>query len=172
MDAQTFTSVLRGLSGMLPYGSKLDEAQCFVAWQTVPPMVRAQVTNDMWIYAAGQRKLDPSPAQELTLDMQLFRYLFRLENDMPNFGWGLKADLPERMARAHQFNPQPLSPYQLGHEHDHQLKLEGWGQRHEPHGVLAHVFDNHGSLPGRLNSAAEVAGKWFNLPQVKSNAKA
>jgi hypothetical protein len=171
MDAQTFTSVLRGLSGLLPYGSKLDEAQCFVAWQTVPPLVRSQVTNEMWIYAAGQRKLDPSPAQELTLDMQLFRYLFRLENDMPNFGWGLKADLPERMARAHQFNPQPLSSYQLGQEHDHQLKLEGWGQRHEPHGVLAEVFDGNGSQPGRLTSASATTGKWFNLPQARLNAE-
>ena len=170
MDAKTFTTVLRALSGMLPYGSKLDEAQCFITWQTIPPMVRDAVTNEMWIYAAGQRKLDPAPQQDLTLDVQLLRYLYRLENGMPNFAWGLKADLPQRMTASHKFNPQAASAYELGEENDDRLKLESWGRRHEPHGVLAAVFQPDGSTPGRLTGTQEIASKWFNLPKANDQA--
>lgn len=170
MDATTFTTVLRAISGLLPFGSKLDEAQCLLAWQTIPPQVRDEVSNEMWVYAAGQRKLDPAPLQDLTLDVQLLRYLYRLENGMPNFEWGLKQDLASRMAQPHKFNAQPVSAYDLGEENDQRMKLEGWGRRHEPNGVLAAVFDGNGSMPGRLTAAAEIADKWFNLPVSREEA--
>jgi len=65
----------------------------------------------MWAYASHQYLMDPKPSKDLAVHVSMLRYLFRLENDMPNYSWGLKTDLEHRMLHGHKFNPQPTKPY-------------------------------------------------------------
>jgi len=104
---QQFGDVLQALTRTLPRFKPWDATALALAWMTFPPKAKEELTLEMWVYAAGQRRLDPKPPDDVPLDLQLLNYLFRNENGRANVGWGLKADLPERMQHPSQFNPQP-----------------------------------------------------------------
>lgn len=120
LDPDHFRRTLQALADALPYGKQMSREGLLLCWQTMPAKVKAETTNAMWTYAAGQYVLDPDRPKETPVFLALLRYLYRLENDQPNFAWGLKADLPERMAQPDVFHGQPLAPYQLGPGHDDQ----------------------------------------------------
>lgn len=105
---EDFGKVLQALSRTLPRFKPWDETAMALAWMTFPEPAKQQLTREVWLYAAGQRRLDPSPPEDVPLDLQLLNYVFRNENGRANVEWGLKADLPERMSRPHVFNPQPV----------------------------------------------------------------
>lgn len=106
---EDFSNVLLGLSRLIPQYKALDAMALGLAWMTFPPKAKEELTLEMWVYAAGQRRLDPNPPEDVPLDLQLLNYVFRNENGRANVAWGLKADLPERMQRSHVFNPQPVA---------------------------------------------------------------
>jgi hypothetical protein len=105
---QEFADVLQALSRTLPRFKPWDSTAMALAWMTFPERAKQQLTREVWLYAAGQRRLDPDPPEDVPLDLQLLNYVFRNENGRANVEWGLKADLPERMQRPHVFNPQPV----------------------------------------------------------------
>lgn len=105
---QEFADVLQALSRTLPRFKPWDSTAMALAWMTFPEKAKQELTREVWLYAAGQRRLDPSPPEDVPLDLQLLNYVFRNENGRANVDWGLKADLPERMQRPHVFNPQPV----------------------------------------------------------------
>jgi hypothetical protein len=109
---QEFADVLQALSRTLPRFKPWDSTAMALAWMTFPERAKQELTREVWLYAAGQRRLDPNPPEDVPLDLQLLNYVFRNENGRANVDWGLKADLPERMQRPHVFNPQPV-PGQL-----------------------------------------------------------
>lgn len=104
---QDFSKVLQALSRTLPRFKAWDATAMALAWMTFPEKAKQELTPAIWLYAAGQRRLDPNPPEDLPLDMQLLNYVFRNENGRANVAWGLKADLADRMGRPHVFNPQP-----------------------------------------------------------------
>jgi hypothetical protein len=59
----------------------------------------------MWAYAVQQRLMDPAPDDKLPIFQQVLRHLYRLRDGMPEFAWGLREDLSERMASPHCFHP-------------------------------------------------------------------
>ena len=131
-----FGGTLAALSGALPFAKPIPTETFLLLWGSFPPQAKREVTPEMWTYAATQRCMDPSPDKELPLPFQLLRYLYRLENGMPNFEWGLKEDLPQRMAAPHLFNPDPRSlADQIAAEGVRKLD----GNRHEPAGALAQI---------------------------------
>lgn len=105
MNSATFTLGLRSLAASLPYGKRLEDDEAKFLWLTLPETVRDQVTDAMWAYAIAQRRMDPAPDKELSIEMQLLRYLFRVRDGMPAFDWGFKPDLPQRMAMPGTFHP-------------------------------------------------------------------
>ena len=105
---EDFAKVLQALSRTLPRFKPWDETAMALAWMTFPEQAKQVLTREVWLYAAGQRRLDPNPPEDVPLDLQLLNYVFRNENGRANVEWGLKADLPERMQRPHVFNPQPV----------------------------------------------------------------
>ena len=130
-----FRQTLTALSSVLPFAKPLGEEAWLLLWLTFPDHAKQHLTPAMWTYAAGQRLMDPAPAKELAIHLQLLRYLYRLENGMPNLQWGLKLDLAVRMAHVGTFHePEPRSLAD-------QVAAEGPpnvdGNRHEPAGVLA-----------------------------------
>lgn len=132
---ESFSQTLEALNSVLPFGKAINPQAWLLLWGTFPDHAKQHVTPAMWTYAAGQRLMDPDPAKELPIHLQLLRYLYRLENGMPNFQWGLKLDLAERMAHLGTFHqPEPRSLADV-------IAAEGPpnhdGNRHEPSGVLA-----------------------------------
>lgn len=108
MKASTYQMGLRALSSLLPYGKKITDEEALFTWAMLPESVKITVTDEMWVYACAQRRMDPNPDKELALDIQLLRYLFRIRDGQPAFDWGLKADLPQRMALGGQFHAPVL----------------------------------------------------------------
>lgn len=109
MNSTTFTLGLRALAASLPYGKRLEDDEAKFLWLTLPESVRDQVSDSMWAFAIAQRRMDPAPDKELSIEMQLLRYLYRVRDGMPAFDWGLKPDLGQRMALPGAFHsPVPL----------------------------------------------------------------
>lgn len=109
---QDFCSVLQALSRTLPRCKPWDELSLSLAWMTFPQKAKQELTREVLLYAAGQRRLDPAPPADVPLDLQLLDYVYRNRDGRACVDWGLKADLPERMSRPSAFNPQP-APGQL-----------------------------------------------------------
>ena len=131
----SFSQTLEALNSVLPFAKAITPQAWMLLWGTFPDHAKQHVTSAMWSYAAGQRLMDPNPAKELAIHIQLLRHLYRLENGMPNLQWGLKLDLAVRMAHVGTFHePEPRSLAD-------QIAAEGPpnvdGNRHEPAGVLA-----------------------------------
>jgi len=127
MKAKVFTQVLKTTYKISPYGKTLDENDLATLWLMLDPIIISSVTDEMWAYAANQYLLDPKPSKDLAVHIAMLRYLFRNENGMPNYTWGLKDDLSERMANGHRFNPQPTSPYLAGNDQKKEPALAGKG---------------------------------------------
>ena len=141
LSADTFCRTLQGIQSLMPYGKTLNEAALLIAWQTLPNNVRQQLTSEMLAYAAGQYLQDPEPPKDQPIHLALLRYLYRLENGRPNYQWGLKQDLQQRMASDGRFHPETVSEAALvaaGELPAHD------GPRHAPAGVLAQL--NGGAL--------------------------
>jgi hypothetical protein len=108
MNLHSFQMGLRALSTLLPYGKKITDEEALFTWALLDDSVKATVTDEMWAYACAQRRMDPNPDKELSLDIQLLRYVYRIRDGQPAFDWGLKQDLPQRMALRGQFHPPAL----------------------------------------------------------------
>jgi hypothetical protein len=108
LSLEHFSATLGALTEALPRGKRMGDATFALMWATFPARAKEDLTPEIWLYAAAQRLLDPNPMDELPLPMQLLNYVFRNENGRANVSWGLKADLPERMANPDRFNPQPV----------------------------------------------------------------
>ena len=129
MDANLFARSLAVLHRMTPYAAKISEEDAGFVFVCAPSQLRTQVTDAQWQWACAQFMSDPKPPKDMEVWKAVCRYLFRLENDQPNFRWGLKADLDQRMLKP-GFVPQTQSEYQLGDSNQD-------GPRHSPNGVLA-----------------------------------
>lgn len=112
ITVKDLTRVLEGLSCLLPMAKQLNESAVLLMWATFPEQAKEELTPEALQYAAGQRMLDPDPAKETPLHLQLLRYLYALENGQPNLRWGLKVKL-DRLPGAKQFNPSPKSQWEL-----------------------------------------------------------
>lgn len=120
INEQEFCNVLQALTRTLPRFKPWDAAALSLAWMTFPEKAKRDLTPQIWLYAAAQRRLDPAPKDDVPIDLQLLQYVYRQRDGQACIGWGLKADLPERMANANQFHAQPVHaqlPAQAEAEH-------------------------------------------------------
>ena len=134
ITAKDFAGAVGAISELLPYAKRPSVDAQLLLWTTLPPKVQEELSSHHLAYASAQLLLDPARPQELAIPVALLRYLYRLENGLPNFNWDLRPDLDQRMAGT-GFQPLPSSQLELeaqGHGgHD--------GARHEPGGVLAQL---------------------------------
>jgi hypothetical protein len=129
------TDTIELLAELLPYVRRPSGKAMALLWATLPPRVGLELTHKHLAYASQQYLLDPARPEDMPVHLGLLRYLYRLENDAPNFAWGLRQDLGQRMA-GHGFQPLPASQADLHAQHglpNHD------GARHEPGGVLANL---------------------------------
>ena len=134
ITAKDFAGAVGAISELLPYAKRPSVDAQLLVWTNLPIQVQQELSSHHLAYASAQLLLDPARPQELAIPVALLRYLYRLENGLPNFNWGLRPDLAQRMAGT-GFQPLPSSQLELdvqGHGgHD--------GARHEPGGVLAQL---------------------------------
>tara|TARA_R110002049_G_scaffold142746_3_gene304652 strand:- start:1435 stop:1836 length:402 start_codon:yes stop_codon:yes gene_type:complete len=119
MKANLFQLGLRSITAAQPFGKKLKDDEIQFLWLTLPQTVKDAVSDEVWAYACNQALMDPDPNKELPVHYRILSYVYRLENSQPNFEWGLKADLHDRMLSAARFNPQGLP--ELPAEHPDQF---------------------------------------------------
>ena len=149
LNSKTYAAILKAATQMDPYGKKLDDETIALMFMSLDDRVKQQVSDEMFMYAFKQHRLDPEPDKSLNIEQQLLQHLYRCENGAPNFNWGLRKDLPSRMAAAHAFHGQTKSPYELG---------EDLGQsepRFAPSGVLAQLAQ----LPGSNALGPDLSGE-------------
>ena len=117
MRAKVFETSLRALSALMPYGKKMTDEEIQFIWMILPASVKQTVTDEMWGFACMQRRLDPNPNKELSLDLQILSYVYRRRDGQPAFDWGLKQDLSQRMELPSQFHEDTASlPSTAGHQ--------------------------------------------------------
>ena len=115
LKRETYIQILKAASETTKFAKRLSEETLALLWITTPAKTRNEVTDEMLAYAFNQMRIDPNPPEDLGIDQQLYSYVYRCRDGFPAFDWGLKADLPERMATG-AFNPQPSSQYALGED--------------------------------------------------------
>lgn len=118
MRAKIFETSLRALSALMPYGKKMTDEEIQFIWMILPASVKQTVTDEMWGFACMQRRLDPNPNKELSLDLQILSYVYRRRDGQPAFDWGLKQDISQRMELPSHFHEDTAS---LPSTADHQL---------------------------------------------------
>lgn len=130
-----YTEAVEALAELTPFVRVPGPNALAILWATIPEQVRQELTPAHLAYAVQQYLQDPARPEGLPTHLALLRYLYRLENGLPNFRWGLRQDLAERMA-AVDFQPLPASEADLACQH----RLPNHdGARHEPRGLLAHL---------------------------------
>lgn len=149
LNGATFAAVLTAATELDPYGKKLSKETISMAYLTLADEVKQQITDEMFIYAFKQHRMDPAPDKDLSIEQQILQHLYRCENGAPNFRWGLRKDLPARMSASNTFHGQTKSPYELGED------LGGNEPRFAPGGVLAQLA----ALPGSNALGSGVPGR-------------
>jgi hypothetical protein len=148
------TDTIELLAELLPYVRRPSSKAMALLWATLPPRVGEELTHRHLAYASQQYLLDPARPEGMPVHLALLRYLYRLENDTPNFAWGLRQDLGQRLS-GHGYQPLPASQADLHAQHglpNHD------GARHEPGGVLASLTVL-ASLPGNDNGHPLTPGE-------------
>lgn len=129
-----FVDVVDALYELLPFSKRISTQAIALAWSSFPEPAKHQLNRAMLDYAAGQLLLDPAPDKEKPPHLALLRYVYRMGDGVPRFDWGLKADLPQRMASPGVFHNDPTSLADMVATGDAPA-LDG--RRSEPQGVLA-----------------------------------
>ena len=124
LSSKTFLLDMAAATEADPFGKKLSNETIGLLYMTLPDAVKQETTDEMFLYAFKQHQLNPAQDKDLPLHMQLFKHVYRVENEAPNFSWGLKADLGQRMLKPSVFHGQALSDYQSGADL-HQLPESG-----------------------------------------------
>lgn len=128
-----YAEVLDALAELVPFVRRPSTNALALLWSSLPAAVVQELTPRHLMYAAEQFVQDPRRREQLPTHLALLRYLYRLEGDLPNVAWGLRQDLPQRMARP-GFHPLPASQADLVAQ---QGLPDFDGPRQSPAGVLA-----------------------------------
>jgi len=114
MQLKTYQLGLRAVANVTPYAKRISDEEIAFLYMSTPSKIKDAVSDEMWVYAVSQYRMDPNPSKEMPLDQQLLSYVFRKRDGRPAFDWGIKEDLAERMATSHQFHDQPsIQPSRL-----------------------------------------------------------
>lgn len=130
-----YGELLDALAELVPFVRRPSTNAMALLWSTIPQQVGDELTPQHLAYAAEQFVQDPGRPTDLPTHLALFRYLYRLENGLPNFRWGLRQDLALRMSLG-GFHPLPASEADLIAQHG---LANRDGDRQEPSGVLDHL---------------------------------
>ena len=72
---EDFRRIITAINAVKPFSKPLGEESWLLLWTTFPQHAKQHVTPAMLTYAAGQWMMDPAPAKETPVHLQLLRYI-------------------------------------------------------------------------------------------------
>ena len=117
LSRDAFIDALSGLGELMPMGKTLSPKAIALAWGLFPIAAKELLDAEHLLYAMQQFLLDPQPARDLSITVQLLRYLFPTAapnvsstglcraGGPPILERGLRPDLPARMRQPDIFHP-------------------------------------------------------------------
>lgn len=108
LSEEDFTGSIACALEMLPMMRQLSTTTLAKMYMQLPSRVINELSLMLLEYAIKQRMLDPSPPDKIAFHMQLFRYVYPLENNVAVFDRGLRTDLRKRLSNPDIFyDPSP-----------------------------------------------------------------
>jgi len=108
LSEEDFTGSIACALEMLPMMRQLSTATLAKMYMQLPSSVVQDLNLMLLEYAIKQRMLDPDPPNKIAFHMQLFRYVYPLENNVAVFDRGLRSDLRDRISNPDIFyDPSP-----------------------------------------------------------------
>ena len=92
MNLQMFQLSMRAFSAVMPYAKKLGDEELSLIYMTLPDSVKSEVTNEVLVFAIKKAMEEMDPNKEIPLHMRVLSHIYRKENGMPNFDWGLNIE--------------------------------------------------------------------------------
>ena len=116
ISLEEFQAALSGLQNLLPMARPLGAAAMVLAWDSFPLQAKADLTDEILLFAIQQRLQDPTPPRDVAPHLSLLRYCYPCERtirrergeevitDSPILERGLRKDLAQRMAAPDRFH--------------------------------------------------------------------
>jgi hypothetical protein len=119
ISEQEFTSSLVCALEMLPMMRQLSPMTLATIYVQLPKKVIQELSLMIMQYAIKQRMIDPYPPKDMAFHMQLFRYIYPIEDDIAILACGLRQDLKDRMSNPNIFHdPSPKREEFMSRSHD------------------------------------------------------
>jgi hypothetical protein len=119
ISEEDFTGLIACALEMLPMMRQLSTTTLAMIYVQLPRKTIEELNSVLLQYAIKQRLLDPSPPNNMAFHMQLFRYLYPLENNAVVFERGFRSDLRERISKPDTFHdPSPQREEFMSPNHD------------------------------------------------------
>jgi hypothetical protein len=119
LSEEDFTGSIACALEMLPMMRQLSTTTLAKMYMQLPSSVVQDLNLMLLEYAIKQRMLDPDPPNKIAFHMQLFRYVYPLENNVAVFDRGLRSDLRDRISNPDIFyDPSPQREEFMTPNHD------------------------------------------------------
>ena len=116
MKEEAFSLGLRVITASIPYMKKLGEDEIKGLWFLLDDQIKRDVPDEAWLWAVKIRLSERSADKDQPITWQVLRHLYRLENGTPNFRWGLKEDLKERISLCSTYADIDRRAFDIGHD--------------------------------------------------------
>ena len=108
ISEEDFTGSIACALEMLPMMRQLSTTTLATIYVQLPRNVIQELNPIILQYAIKQRMIDPNPPNSMAFHVQLFRYIYPIENNVPVLSRGLRDNLRERISNPDTFyDPSP-----------------------------------------------------------------
>ena len=76
MQLKTHQLGLRAAANVTPYAKRISDEEIAFLYMSTPSKIKDAVSDEAWVYAVSQYRMDPNPSKEMPLDQQLLSYVF------------------------------------------------------------------------------------------------
>jgi hypothetical protein len=119
ISEEDFTGSIACALEMLPMMRQLSTVTLAQMYMQLPDKVIKELSPVVLQYAIKQRMLDPDPPDKIAFHMQLFRYVYPLQNGAAVLSRGFRDDLRERISNPDIFHdPSPQREEFMAPNHD------------------------------------------------------
>lgn len=119
ISEEDFTGSIACALEMLPMMRQLSTTTLATIYVQLPRNVIQELNPIILQYAIKQRMIDPSPPNSMAFHVQLFRYIYPIENNVPVLSRGLRDNLRERISNPDTFyDPLPQREEFMSLNHD------------------------------------------------------
>jgi hypothetical protein len=172
ISEQEFTASLVSASEMLPMMRQLSPITLATIYIQLPKKVINEMSLIVLQYAIKQRMMDPFPPDNIALHMQLFRYVYPVQDNVAVLSRQLREDLKERMSNPdvfHDVSPKRnefMTPNHGEHIlapsaywHPNKMSTEQWRKHFKTLGLQISMISEEDKEPMTIEQLLD--GKWL-----------